>query len=419
VVDKRVVAAPPHRRSLTHVGGTADLGGSRVEALALAHALEVSAAREASPTESKPEGEDRAHVHGFHTYPARMHPVTAARLIEAFSGKGDLVLDPFCGSGTVLVEALCHGRSAVGTDLNPVAVQLATTKTRRRSPGELDELVTLAKEAAAFADGRRRARAGATRRYPKEDVALFDAHVLLELDGIRAGIALAPEPMRSDLMMVLSSLLVKLSRKRGDTSEETGARRLAAGYPSNLFAKKTIELAKRIAAFEALVPSPRPSVRVFEDDATALKSVREPIAFAATSPPYAGTYDYLAHHALRMRWLGLDPKRLEQGELGSRRHYAGLKGREAQAAWARELRAMLKAVERVSKRGAFLALLIGDSAVGGEALRAEDMVLHAAEETRFEPVARASQDRPHFHGPSVDVFRKAPRREHALLLRKA
>ena len=39
---------------------------------------------------------DRVHVHGFHTYPARMHPQTAARLVRALSGEGATVLDPFC-----------------------------------------------------------------------------------------------------------------------------------------------------------------------------------------------------------------------------------------------------------------------------------------------------------------------------------
>src|SRR5580658_102145 len=171
------------RRSLSHVGGEVDLGGSQMEALALAGALNVAPA---IPT--GPEGEDRAHVHGFHTYPARMHPATAARLIEAFSPMGSRVHDPFCGSGTVLVEAMLLGRAALGTDLNPVAVRLATTKTKPHSPDDLRALVLAARQVAAFADARRRARAGATRRYPQEDVAMFDPHVLLELDSLRTGI---------------------------------------------------------------------------------------------------------------------------------------------------------------------------------------------------------------------------------------
>jgi SAM-dependent methyltransferase len=409
---------PPHRRSLSHVGGSVDTGGSRAEGLALARALEVQPAQ--APSDEPSEGEDRAHVHGFHTYPARMHPLTASRLVEAFSKKGGTVLDPFCGSGTVLVEAMVAGRAVVGTDLNPIAVRLSLTKTRPRTPSDLAALVAAARLVAAFAKDRRLARAGATRRLPKEDVEAFDPHVLLELDSLRAGIdEKAPGLLKADLFMVLSAILVKLSRKRGDTSEQLGARRIAAGYPSKLFVRKAEELARRVADLEALLPKPRPTVRVALDDAIRLSTVADgSIDLALTSPPYAGTYDYLAHHALRLRWLGLDTSALQHGELGARRTYASLGPREAGEAWAGELKATLSSIERVLRPGGLLVLLIGDSAVGTLALRAHEIVEASARGTRMECVARASQERPHFHGPTSPVFRSSPRREHALLLRR-
>src|ERR1044072_4482147 len=62
-------------------------------------------------------------THPFHTYPARLHPATARVLME-FIGAGTRgpILDPFCGSGPVLVEARAAGLRAIGTDLNPLAV---------------------------------------------------------------------------------------------------------------------------------------------------------------------------------------------------------------------------------------------------------------------------------------------------------
>ena len=69
-------------------------------------------------------------THGFHQYPARMHPEIAKRLISKYaSKKSDLIFDPFMGSGTVLVESMLHGNNSVGIDLNPFAVLLATVKT--------------------------------------------------------------------------------------------------------------------------------------------------------------------------------------------------------------------------------------------------------------------------------------------------
>ncbi len=68
-------------------------------------------------------------THGLHPYPARMIPQVARKLIERYSEKDDLVWDPFCGSGSILVESMLTGRTSVGTDLNPFAVFLSKVKT--------------------------------------------------------------------------------------------------------------------------------------------------------------------------------------------------------------------------------------------------------------------------------------------------
>jgi modification methylase len=49
-------------------------------------------------------------------HPARMLPAIAATAIDAYSGPGDVVLDPMCGVGTTLVEAVHLGRDAVGIE---------------------------------------------------------------------------------------------------------------------------------------------------------------------------------------------------------------------------------------------------------------------------------------------------------------
>jgi hypothetical protein len=403
------------RRSLTHVGGKVTLGGDADAAKALAHALDVPPS-----TEKEGEGPDRAHVHGFHTYPARMHPITARRLVDAFAPRAGRVLDPFCGSGTVLVEAMLAGRHAIGTDLNPLAVELATLKTRVCTRDELDALVLAAREVAAHADARRKGRAGATRRYPPEDVALFEPHVLLELDGIRDGIAHAPAELRMPLLLVLSALVGKVSRKEGDTSEKTGARRIAAGYTAKIFTRKTEELAHRLDELARAMPRPAPRVSIALDDATRLRTVAPAsIDAVVTSPPYVATYDYLAHHALRMRWLGLDARAFERGEIGARRRFNRLRGDDARQAWSDELASVLRATARTLATRGNVVLLIADSAVGRDALRAHDIVAEIADASGLEPVARASQERPHFHGPTAEAFAREPRSEHALLLTKA
>ncbi|MCW5831377.1 MAG: hypothetical protein KIS78_02835 [Labilithrix sp.] len=515
--ETSAVSPPPRRRSLTNVGGEIETSGDPAAAALLAHAIDVAP--------SMDEGaDDRAHVHGFHAYPARAHPVTARRLVEALVPPSGTVLDPFCGSGTVIIEAMLAGRAAIGSDLNPVAVMLARAKTYPRTLEKTTALVAAARGVAAHAEARRKAKAGASRRLPQEDVSLFPPHVLLELDGLRAGIAEAAPELRPDLSLVLSSILVKLSPRRGDTSEEQTDKRIAAGYASRLFVRKTEELARRFDDFALLlrkaacstepgqddaldatgigspdaaatpdsavaasgnavtadsaaigdstvdatadaadadftaaadstadadstaatdstadaasrtaagsrgVTAARPRVRVWEDDANVLKRVADGSVDAViTSPPYVATYDYLQHHELRMRWLGLDPRKLARGEIGARRRYERLSIREAVASWEHELAKLFHSLARVMKSGAPLVLLIADSAAGrgpggerAEPIRADEVVARvAARDRELVPIARASQARPHFHGPTQRAFAGRPRFEHALLLRRA
>lgn len=68
-------------------------------------------------------------THGIHKYPARMVPQISTELIKTFSSKGDIVLDPFVGSGTVITEAFILGRKAIGNDLNPLARLIASVRT--------------------------------------------------------------------------------------------------------------------------------------------------------------------------------------------------------------------------------------------------------------------------------------------------
>jgi DNA modification methylase len=68
-------------------------------------------------------------THRFYRYPARFSPVFARAAILQFSQPGDVVLDPFMGGGTTLLEAVGVDRRAVGTDVNELAAFIARAKT--------------------------------------------------------------------------------------------------------------------------------------------------------------------------------------------------------------------------------------------------------------------------------------------------
>jgi tRNA G10 N-methylase Trm11 len=73
----------------------------------------------------------KEYTHCFHAYPAMMIPQVARRIIDNFGNKARLLFDPYCGTGTSLVEANLKGIDAIGTDINPLARLIATTKTTK------------------------------------------------------------------------------------------------------------------------------------------------------------------------------------------------------------------------------------------------------------------------------------------------
>jgi SAM-dependent methyltransferase len=404
---------PKKREALSNVGGPVRLEGSNAElGRVLQLALAVTSARE----------DVLAHVHGFHSYPAKLHPVTARELIAGLSRPGALVLDPFCGSGTVLVEARLLGRPALGVDANPLAIELANLKAGVSAGFNAQDAAALAAAAAAVsehAETRRLAKAGPTHRYGPKDRDAFDTHVLLELDGLRNGIDELElgDAHRRALLLVLSSLLTKVSRKAGDTSEEHVPRRLAGGYVIRLFEKKARELGERLAAFAAILPPRAPEPRAGVGDARHLDAVKaSSVDLVVSSPPYAGVYDYHEHHVTRLRWLGLDDRTFELREVGSRRKLSPLPFARALGAWERELSAFLAELARVLAPRGLAALVIADSVLGERPVWAKDLIDRLAPRVGLVRVASASQERPHFHRGSARAFEDRAREEHVIVL---
>ena len=68
-------------------------------------------------------------THGIHPYPAMMIPQVARRLIQSYGNEGGKLFDPYCGTGTTLLEGMLADMESAGTDLNPLARLIAKVKT--------------------------------------------------------------------------------------------------------------------------------------------------------------------------------------------------------------------------------------------------------------------------------------------------
>lgn len=80
----------------------------------------------------------KKYTHCFHQYPAMMIPQVAGKILDEFGENAKILFDPYCGTGTSLVEANIRGINAIGTDINPLARLIAKAKTTIISLKTLD-----------------------------------------------------------------------------------------------------------------------------------------------------------------------------------------------------------------------------------------------------------------------------------------
>ena len=81
-------------------------------------------------------------THKYYRYPARFSPHFARQAIKTFSSPGDLILDPFMGGATTLVEARALGRRVIGSDISSLSLFLSRVKTRILSNQDIDILTS-------------------------------------------------------------------------------------------------------------------------------------------------------------------------------------------------------------------------------------------------------------------------------------
>ena len=73
--------------------------------------------------------EKRLGIHSFHRYYGKLIPAIPRAAIRKYTKKGDVVFDPFVGSGTTSVEARYAERNFIGIEINPLSVMISRIKT--------------------------------------------------------------------------------------------------------------------------------------------------------------------------------------------------------------------------------------------------------------------------------------------------
>lgn len=337
-----------------------------------------------------------------HPFPARMAPEIALDCIpEVKQGEAQRILDPMCGSGTVLSVAAARGHHAIGVDLDPLAILMTKVATSSIEGLEGNELCEQIVDAAMadrgvelpwedeetnrfaeywFADQQRRDLARLSRSI--HQIPAGSLRELAQISLSRTIITKAPK----------ASLAADTSHSRPHRVRETSDYEVFAGF-SRAFSDLV-----RFLTTRSLVGT----TEVYLDDCRSLECVdTSSIELVITSPPYLNAIDYMRGHKFALIWLGYsipELRGIRSTSIGAER---GLdRPAEAEAAslvawvereasepsllpiavltrYAHDLLLFARQMERVSKPSAPLIAVVGNSTIRGNFIRNDVMVERA------------------------------------------
>jgi len=260
-------------------------------------------------------------THQLHPYPAKLLPHIAHFFLRTkFAGPNRTVLDPFCGSGTVALEASMAGYRPLVVDANPLALLLTKVKT---TPYNIDELVEQT--------GRLIGRISRLRKAPEIPVVnaakWYSADTKGKLEIILRAINEVDDLEIQDFFKVGFSLLTKrLSRADPVISVPVELREKAKFSdvvnkrirerldwidrinPVDEFARICYANIDRIATTNRIRPNRLPALIAGVDARKMSGGVHQQVdgvPLVVTSPPYGTAQKYVRASSLSLNWLGL------------------------------------------------------------------------------------------------------------------
>lgn len=331
-------------------------------------------------------------VHTLHPYPCKFPGTTAREIIREFGNKGDVVFDPFVGSGTTLVEATINGLSSIGVDINPIACLISKVKATPLNKTEINIIYTkYICELDELFDKETKLKFKDVQIFNYPSIKhWFQNNVINELSVIKTFIdKIEEENIRDIFNATLSSIIVRVSNQESDTRYAAINKNIKDGFTFKVFKEKLNQFLQSLENFYRSVPNKSVNVSVFLDDTRILSSIKDlSVDLTITSPPYANTYDYYLYHKHRKYWLGMDVKTVMDNEIGSRREFSSLKKNPNK--WTEDAKKSMAQLFRVTKKGGKVFLIIGDSVINKKLINNGELFTELGISSGFRHVATKS-----------------------------
>lgn len=312
--------------------------------------------------------------HRFHSYPARFIPQIPRTFINLFTNGNDIVIDPFCGCGTTIVESFLNGRDSIGNDFNPLACLITKVKARLISEQDLNLLSKRLMEIKRYVDSDHR-RPEYFRKLPKRNISnLFNRDIINELCLVKEKLEELKERQG-----IYELGLVALSVTIWSIIESENGIDIFAN-----FYRKIANMMGTIREMRNVIKK-EPNVRVIHGDARFLEIDASISKLIVTSPPYVNALDYYRVHMYNMLWLGMNYEGFRKHEIGGHSHFIANRFRLLSEYLADMLRSMIE-MNRVLVKGGVCVIAIGNSSLEYELIESYRHFLAFAPYLNFKPI---------------------------------
>jgi DNA modification methylase len=324
-------------------------------------------------------------THDLHPYPAKFIPQIPASLITRLSVHGDVVFDPFGGSGTTAVEAVRLGRRAIMLDANPLSSLIGRVKTGFMTAdirADLEQLIATIEGHIISPSADQAATLIAAHRKYIPDIPNIEKWFSDATTGELALLRFLIDQTTSNLskdaaLLALSRIVIRVSNQDSETRYVAVRKSISATLTLRAYLVSLKMVMRRLETAAVHLQYADARFLVGDSRRDLVPSLGEcSVDLIVTSPPYPNATDYHLYHRFRLFWLGFDPRELGGIEIGS--HLRHQRNGTGFAEYRDDMALALEGCAKVLNPGRYAVFVVGDALFKGEVFSTSEAICEAA-----------------------------------------
>jgi len=258
-------------------------------------------------------------------------PQLVEALLERYATNDTILLDPFVGSGTILLEAGRKGIRAFGVEINPAAVSLARIYTFINIP------------------------VASRRKYLTKTRSLLEAVFVNDLPIFQMGKA-----QHFDTETIKTALVNMATAAREPLQQRLIQALIVLSdfYRPELLTRRIFEVWSRLSQLIDQLPVSSQPVEIFHTDARRIPLPEDSVNLVITSPPYINVHNYHQQYRASTEALGWDLLATAKSEIGSNRKHRGNRYLTV-IQYALDIAQSLKELYRLTQSGGRVIFIVG------------------------------------------------------------